>query len=161
MGLYRQLGVNFALLSIFDAMDIDVSVLKNNISIELDRCLHNRYKMNIEYDTVYIDFYDTIIVANKVNDTVIKYLYQCRNNNIRICLLTKHDSDIYESLEKYCISKKLFDEIILLQRNEDKIKFIKHPKSIFIDNYFLDRVLVYNKLEMPVFDVDAVECLCV
>lgn len=161
MGLYRQLGVNFALLSIFDAMDMDVSILKNDLSIELDRCLYNRYKMNFEYDTVYIDFDDTIIVDNKVNETVMKYLYQCRNNNIRICLLTKHDSNIYESLEKYCISKKLFNEIILLRKDEDKIKFIKHQKSIFIDNYFFDRVLIYNKLKMPVFDVDAVEGLCV
>jgi hypothetical protein len=159
MGLYRQLGINFALLSIFDAMDIDVRILRNNYSIELDRCLLNRYKMNFEYNTVYIDFDDTIIVGNKVNEVVIKYLYKCKNRGIKICLLTKHEFDLEESLNKHCISGNLFDEIILLKPNEDKAKFINPNKSIFIDNYFFDREKVSSKLNIPVFDVDAIECL--
>lgn len=159
MGLYRQLGVNFALLSIFDAMDMDVRILKNNYSIELDRCLFNRYKMNFEYNTVYIDFDDTIIIENKVNEIAIQYLYKCKNRNIRICLLTKHEFDLDESLNKYCLSKNLFDEIIVLKHNDNKTKFINPNKSIFIDNYFYDREKVSREINIPVFDVDAIGCL--
>jgi len=159
MGLYRQLGINFALLSIFDALDINVKIIKNDYSIRLDRCLHNRYKMSFNYNCVYIDFDDTIIVENKVNETALKYLYQCKNRNIKICLLTKHEFDLDETLKTYCLAKNLFDEIILLKPNEDKSKFIIYENSIFIDNYFFDREKVSRELNIPVFDVDAIECL--
>jgi len=159
MGLYRQLGVNFALLSIFDAMNMDVKILKNNIEIELDRSLMSRYKLQLEYDNVYIDFDDTIVINDKVNGEAIRYLYACKNNNIKIHLLTKHKLDLDQSLSKYCLSKTLFDEIILIGEHEDKTKYINPSKSIFIDNYFFDREKVSRTLNVPVFDVDAIECL--
>ena len=159
MGLYRQVGINFALLSIFDSMDIEVNILKNDYSIELDRCLQNRYKINLVYNRVYIDFDDTLIVNNKVNLTALGYLYQCKYHQIRICLLTKHQEDIDQTLKKYCIAKNLFDEIILVNWEEDKTKYINPDKSIFIDNYYFDREKVSRQLNIPVFDVDAIESL--
>jgi hypothetical protein len=159
MGVYRQLGVNFALLTLFDAFDIDVTILKNKYSIVLDRCLFNRYKLNLKYNRVYIDFDDTIIVENKVNEIALKYLYQCKNRNIRICLLTKHAYNLDKSLQQYFISKNLFDEIILLNSDDDKAKSIEPEGSIFIDNYFFDRQRVSRNLQIPVFDVDAIDSL--
>jgi hypothetical protein len=159
MGLYRQVGINFALLSIFDALDIEVKILRNNYFIELDRCLFNRYRIELDYNRVYIDFDDTIIVENQVNKDALKYLYQCKENNIKICLLTKHKFDLDESLQRYYLHKNLFDEIILIKPDEDKIKYINPEKSIFIDNYFYDRERASNELKMPVFDVDAIESL--
>jgi len=159
MALYRQIGVNFALLSIFDGLDLDVNILNNNYFIELDRCLFNRYKMNLEYDRVYIDFDDTIIVENQVNETAIRFLYQCKNKKVKICLLTKHAFDLDESLRKYYLAKNLFDEIILLKSDDDKAQSIDPEKSIFIDNYFFDRERVSKELNIPVFDVDAIESL--
>lgn len=159
MGLYRQVGVNFALLSIFDAQEIDVKIIKHDLFISLDRCLYNRYNLELEYDRVYIDFDDTIIVEDKVNQTALQYLYQCKNNKIKICLLTKHRYDLDESLNKYCLAKNLFDEIILLGPEDDKAKYIEPNGSIFIDNYFFDREKISNELKIPVFDVDAIESL--
>lgn len=159
MGLFRQTGINFALLSIFDAMDTDVKILQNNYFVELDRCLFNTYRIGLEYDRVYIDFDDTIIVNDKVNIIALQYLYQCKNNGIYVCLLTKHIYDLDASLNKYRIAKNLFDEIILLKSDEEKAKHIVPGKSIFIDNYFFDREKISNELKIPVFDVDAIECL--
>lgn len=159
MALYRQTGVNFALLSIFDAQNLDVKIIHQNFSMNLDRCLFNSYKPGFDYTCVYIDFDDTIIVEDKVNLVALQYLYQCKNNNIKICLLTKHRFDLDESLAKYCLAKNLFDEIILLKFDEEKVNFINPEKSIFIDNYYFDREIVYNELKIPVFDVDAIECL--
>ncbi len=159
MALYRQLGVNFALLSIFDALGKDVKIIKNNFQVQLDRCLYNRYKTDLDYNCVYIDFDDTIIVDNKVNHTAMRFLYQCRNDNVKICLLTKHRYDLNETLKKYCIAQNLFDEIILIEMEHEKDKYINMDKSIFIDNYFQDREIVSTKKGIPVFDVDAIECL--
>jgi len=159
MGLYRQAGVNFALLSVFDAMDIDVRILTNSYPIELDRCLHNVYKISMGYDRVYIDFDDTIIINGNVNLVALQYLYQCRNYKIEVNLLTKHIFDLDESLDRFCISKSLFDTIILLRPDQEKVDFINPVNAIFIDNYFFDREKVSKALGIPVFDVDAIESL--
>jgi hypothetical protein len=159
MALYRQVGVNFALLSVFDALDVDVSILSNRLDIQLDRCLHNRYQFNYEYEDIYIDFDDTIIVAEKVNDLLMQFLYQAVNSGKRIHLITKHVSNITQTLQDYKISASLFDEIIPLDPLESKKDHINPAKAIFIDNHFAERKMVSEALGIPVFDVDAVECL--
>ena len=159
MALYRQQGVNFALLSIFNAMEYNLKIINQNFNVTLDRCLSNSYKLNLDYNQLYIDYDDTIIINDKINSIAVKFLYQCKNNNIKVCLLTKHRYNLEDSLKKYCLDKGLFDEIIILKMEEDKVKYIDPIKSIFIDNYFFDREQVKNKLNIPVFDVDAIECL--
>jgi len=159
MGLYRQLGINFALLSVFDALDMDVRVIQSHITIELDRCLQNRYVVHMDYSRVYIDFDDTLIIGEKVNETALRFLYQCRNRNIDVCLLTKHGGELDASLNKYCLSKRLFNEIIVLKPTDTKARHVVPDGAIFIDNYFGDREQVSRELRIPVFDVDAIECL--
>jgi hypothetical protein len=159
MGLYRQLGINFPLLSLFDRMGKPVSLLLNNYSISLDRCLYNRYKLDFIYERVYIDFDDTVIVNGKVNVTAIRYLYDCRNRGIDIVLLTKHLYALDETLSQFAISKALFDKIIQIEMNENKADFIQPDRAIFIDNFFFDRQAVLNRWGIPVFDVDAIESL--
>ena len=160
MALYRQLGINFALLSVFDSMDVDVTVINNPLSISLDRCLHNRYKINYSYSKVYIDFDDTIIVNSLVNTNAIRYLYQCKNKGKQIILITNHEFNIHDSLAHYSIAKELFDEIIIIPMNRKKYEFINPLDAIFIDNYFPDRKQVSEIYKIPVFDVDAIDCLC-
>jgi hypothetical protein len=159
MGLYRQAGVNFALLSLFDKMDYEVSILDNGYFLELERCLSNKYKINYSYNKVYIDFDDTIVVNEKVNLEAIKYIYDCRNRGISIFMITKHLYDLDETLVRYAIPKNLFDSIIHLKMEEEKFKHIDKEGSIFIDNHFLDRAQVHKELGIPVFDVDAIESL--
>ena len=159
MGLYRQVGINFALLSLFDILDQDVSVLQNQYSIELERSLYNRYKHHFDYQTVYIDFDDCIVVNDTVNEVAMRFLYACQRRQKKVILITKHRYDIKETLSKYRIHEDLFNEIVTLEDNDDKAKFIKPTDAIFIDNYFWDRKAVKDTLGIPVFDVDAIESL--
>ncbi len=159
MGVYRQKGINFALLSVFDAMDMDVEILENNFEIVLDRCLHTRYKISYEYSRIYVDFDDTIIINNKVNEKLIYYLYQSKNEGKEIILITHHESDIESSLTNYRIAQNLFDTIIHINIEEEKYEHINPIEAIFIDNHFLERKKVHNLLGIPVFDLDAVDCL--
>ena len=76
MALFRVAGVNFIQLSLFDRMGINVSILKNNLEIEIDRALFSRFSMKENYSCVYIDFDDTIIADNSVNTDIMKFLYQ-------------------------------------------------------------------------------------
>lgn len=159
MALYRQLGINFAALTLFDFMEYDISLLNNKFKVELDRYYKSCYKTFIEYENIYLDFDDTLIINGKVNTDLIKLIYQWLNQEKNIYLITKHATDIYEDLQKYRIDKNIFKEIIIISLEDFKGKYIKKHKAIFIDNYFLERKIVSEKLNIPVFDVDAIECL--
>lgn len=159
MGLYRHGGVNFALLSLFNALEIPVQILLNDYPIQLDRCLHNRYKADLSFSRVYVDFDETVIVDNHVHDRVMAFLYQCRNRGIELVLLTKHRYDINETLCRSGVARNLFAKIVSLTDDQQKWDFIDPEGAIFIDNYWFDRRNVKEKLGIPVFDVDAVECL--
>ena len=79
----------------------------------------------------------------------------------KIILLSKHKKNIKESLLKYTISDLLFDEIILLDEQEEKADYIINTCSIFIDDSFAERKKVFEKLHIPTFSLDAVESLFV
>lgn len=159
MALYRELGINFASLSLFDFMGYDVSVLSNSFSIQLDRYYKSCYKLDIEYQNIYLDYDDTLIIDDKVNSTLMLLIYQWLNQNKNIYLISKHSTDIYKDLKKMNISENIFKEIIVIPLSDKKVNYIKNNDSIFIDNYFFERKEVFDKLNIPVFDVDAIESL--
>ena len=159
MGLYRHTGVNFALLTLFNAMGKLVEILPNNYAVQLDRCLLNRFKADLTYKRVYIDFDETLVVERHVHDHAMAFLYQCRNRGIHTVLITKHQHNLTESLRAYGIAETLFENIIHISEAEEKWRFINPEEAIFIDNYWFDRREVKEKLGIPVFDVDGIECL--
>jgi hypothetical protein len=159
MSLTRAKGINLPLLSIYTAMGYDISVSDNGRNVSMEKMLTGVYNLNYEYDAAYIDFDDTIITNGKVNLNLIRFIYQARNNNKKIYLITKHIHDIYQSLRKYAISDLLFDDIIVLDEGSKKSDFIKHESAIFIDNAYKERENVHNTCHIPVFDVDGVEFL--
>ncbi|MBK7001256.1 MAG: ATP-grasp domain-containing protein [Rhodoferax sp.] len=159
MGLYRHTGVNFALLSLFNAMRITVELLQNQYAVQLDRCLYNRFKANLAFKRVYIDLDETLIVGRHVHEQVIAFVYQCRNRKIPVVLLTKHRYNLAETLRDCGISEYLFERVIQLNEAQDKCDFIDPAGAIFIDNYWFDRRAVKQKFGIPVFDVDTIEAL--
>ena len=81
------------------------------------------------------------------------------NESKKIILLTKHAWDLHEVLARHRISRELFDEIILIETRKLTTDYIEKSKSIFISNNFPGRVSVKEICNIPVFDVDAIECL--
>ncbi|HEO69926.1 MAG TPA: ATP-grasp domain-containing protein [Candidatus Hydrogenedentes bacterium] len=158
MGLYRNLGVNLPLLSLFDAQDHDIEVLCHTHSIEMDRALCNRFRLRIEYDEVYIDLDDTLILDGLVNPMVVAFVYQCLNRGIPVHLVSRHAGDIHETLARHRLTG-LFDSIVHLDRLACKSRHINGGKPIFIDDSFAERKRVYEALGIPTFSVDAVESL--
>ena len=156
--VYRIKGVNFALLNIYNAFEMEVNIIENNYEVELDKALENKYKLQIEYKYVYIDFDDTIIVNGKINIEIVAFLYKCINNKKVIILLTKHIYNIIESLKKYKL-ESIFDEIIQLKFNEKKSNYILNREAIFIDDSFTERKEVFEKLQINVFSIDQIQAL--
>lgn len=159
MSVYRQLGVNFALLSAFDALDRDVSILINELPLMVDRCLLSRYRIDYAYDTVFIDYDDTIVHEGKVNELVMRFLFQCANRGVRRVLVTRHAGDLPAHMRAHGIAPELFNEIRHLKAGEPKSGHVSGPGAVFIDNHFPERLDVRRNCGIPVFDVDAVEAL--
>lgn len=155
MALSRIGGTNLPLLSLYLAEGIEVQVLHNHFDVEIDRALENKYSLGIDFDTVYVDFDDSVIVEGQVNYLLIAYLYKMRNEDKRIVLITKHAHVLGKTLAKYGISEKLFDKIVHVRRDDKKSKYIE-GKSIFIDDSFSERSEVSRRLSIPVFDISEV-----
>lgn len=158
MSLYRNIGVNFALLSVFDAMDLDIEIHVNNFDIEVDRALSNMFKTDLNYKHLYIDLDDCLIFESQVNLEAVALLYQCLNRNIQIHLMTRHANELADTLKRYRLHE-LFDEIIHLPPGKPKSSYIKHHDAIFIDDSFTERNEVSSQIGIPVFAPDSIECL--
>lgn len=159
MGLSRNTGINYPLLTIFNVMRIPVSIIENHYEIEVDRAFISRYHTNLKYDTVYLDLDDTLILNGKVNSLLIMFLYQLVNQNKKIMLLSKHQKDILETLKKHRISSELFDEIIHIERHDEKSKYLNAKNAIYIDDSFSERYRVSQNKGIPVFDCSEIESL--
>ena len=161
--LFRAQGINFALMSLFDAFDIPVSILRNGYDVVMDRALDNKYKLDLKYSEVFVDFDDCIYLEKKfVNDALMAFLYRCINKGIKVTLLSRHDDEklgkLDELLDKLRI-RQVFDRIIHLNPSQKKIDSIDNTDSIFIDDSFAERKAVADKFNIPVFSLDMIEAL--
>ena len=158
MSVTRNLGVNMPMLTLFNMWGYDVDVINNGNALLLDRAFISRFDTDVRYDSVYVDFDDTIVVKGRVNGMLMMYLYQARDKGKKIILLTKHAEDIGASMEKYAVSPRLFDEIIHIPQDGDKAEYVA-PNSVFIDDSFAERRRVSERCGAAVFDLDMVESL--
>lgn len=153
--LSRNRGVNLPLLSFYDAMDIDVSILENDVDNEVDRTFFNRFRIGYEFNSIYVDFDDCLVIHGKVNTRLLEFLYKCINDGKKLILLTRHAANVEESLRRYRISE-LFDDIVHITNGQPKSKFIVDKCAIFIDDSHKEREEVSSKCGLNVFAPDAV-----
>lgn len=154
--LCRVKGINFALLSIFVALDQDVVLSTNTYDIIYDRSLSSSYKINLSYKRVYIDYDDCLILdKKKVNTELISYIFECRNNGIEVVLLTKHSGNLEKNMEKFGLNS-IFNKIIKIDKNQSKSDYIEGNNAIFIDDSFQERHEVKMKHNIETFSPDMV-----
>jgi hypothetical protein len=157
MAVSRMTGANLPLMSLYDAQGVPISVEQTGMAVEVDRALANRFTIGAEFQTVFVDFDDTLILGDLVNDALIAFLYRCSNAGKALVLLTRHESDLAASLASHHIAPSLFAKIIHLRAGEAKSDYVS-AGSIFIDDSFRERRDVRQRWGVPVFDVsEAVE----
>lgn len=157
--LCAAIGVNFPLLTLFDAFEYDVHVQPNSYNVEIDRAFSCKYKHNIKYSCVYVDFDDCLYINKEcLNTELMGFLFHCINKGIKIILLTKHEGNLEEKLNKFRISH-LFDKVLHIPAYETKYKFMTEQDAIFIDDSYAERTQVANHLHIPVFSPEMVEIL--
>lgn len=158
MGLIRAKGVNLPILSLFDALGLDVAIFKNSHDVVIDRALRERFSHDLSYDHVYIDFDDLIIFENKVNPYIMAFIYQSHNNGKKVHLITRHRNVLSESLEKYRLTQA-FDSLIHIKEGGEKYPYITEKSAIFIDDSFAERKKVHDHCGIPTFDSHMIESL--
>lgn len=159
MAFDRYKGVNLPLLTVFTYFDMPIEVRIFHKEIELYRYSQTKAMYDFHYDKVFIDFDDTLIINGKVCIDAISFIYQSKNLGKKVYLITKHEYDLQDTLKKYHIAENLFDEIIHMDMNDQKFKYMLKPASIFIDNFYKERKEVFEQTAMPVFDVDGIKSL--
>lgn len=157
--LANGLGISFPLLSLMDLFNIDLSIVENQYQLELDRALDSKYKSNLHFTTIYIDYDDCLVLEDgTVNSDLIRLIFQWINKGKRVILLTKHIGDISQELYKHRLGN-VFDKIIHLSPDEDKSDYINEFPSIFIDDSFAERKNISQKHHIPVFSPDMLNVL--
>lgn len=158
MALHRVLGVNFPLLSIYEQEGIPIEIRPNRLSVEIDRALVNRYRHDVTYGTVYVDLDDLLIVDCRLNVELIRFLVQCANRGVHLKLLTKHGSDLTETLQRFRLAG-FFDQVIHLDKSARKADYITERDAIFLDDSFSERKQVSERLGILTFDGSMIEML--
>ncbi|MEN0581690.1 ATP-grasp domain-containing protein [Phytobacter palmae] len=152
----RALGVNLPLMALHDFMGRDVIPLVTPHVTLIERSIRTRAATTLQYQRVYVDLDDTLIIRQQPNPVLLAFLYQSRAHGKSLHLITRHEKKPLETLKQAAISPLLFDEIIHLQDTVKKSTHIKGP-AIFIDNYFPERLDVAQLDDVLVLDVDAVD----
>lgn len=160
MGLSRNLGINYPLLSLYAYSGMSFSVIAQQYPIQMDRALKNCFKVELEFDRVYLDLDDTLILRGAVNSMLMALLYQWLDKGVAIVLVTRHASCPRATLARHRIAPEIFAEIIHIQDGTPKSQAIgQRERSIFIDDAYRERLDVSTNLGIPVFDLDAIEQL--
>ena len=139
MMLNRSRGINFVELAIYQKLKFDVEIIYNNIEISLARALVPIYKHNIQFDILYVDFDDTLLIDEKyINSNLIKLIFQTKNKDKKVILITKNNkNNLSKILHKFGITN-IFDDIIHINKNDNKVNYMKE-NSLLIDDSFLER----------------------
>lgn len=165
-GISKARGVNLPLLALCDFAQMPTEVMANDYTVVCDKTYFERYRLEISFQRIYIDYDDTVTYndGKAVNPYVIAFLYQCLAKGLVVCLLTRHEATfgerVDESMERLGISSHLFQKVFSLSWNEKKTDVMDtKEKSIFIDNSFTERKAVHDVMGIPVFDVSNLDCL--
>ena len=158
MSMHRVLGVNFPLLTIFEHERIKLKLMTLPIRAELDRALHNRYQLNIDYEALYVDLDDTLLIGNEINLDVLQLVFSCINRKIHVTLITRHRGDLVSTLRTHRL-QDVFDEVIHLDGDQRKSDFIQRKNAIFLDDSFAERWDVQHRCGIPTFDCSMLDAL--
>jgi uncharacterized HAD superfamily protein len=114
------------------------------------------FDLNFYFEDVYVDFDDTLIIRDRLNEPLVSYLKILKKNIHKIFIITKNKGNIHELIRSFGIDN-LADKVIQISETESKSEFIvsKNP-FIFIDDSYLERMLMKKTFGNSVLVLDQV-----
>lgn len=149
-------GINLSELNLLNHQKIKLNLIDQKIDLQYDRHLNVKVKINIsKINKIFIDLDDTLIRNKKVDSDIIKNIYDFKNLEKKIILITKHSKNPLDTLGEFYIDKNIFSEIIHLRKTDKKSSFLSH-NSILIDDSFSERLDAYQKKNVIVFSNESI-----
>jgi hypothetical protein len=161
MALNRATGPNFPLLALYDAAGHTVKIEAFDSDMSMGRSLDVRFIYDQPIGALYFDLDDTLILRGQVNTSLVALIFQCRNRQIPVHLLTHHPENLEETLIKFRLNN-IFDSIIHLpDAFVPKADFITAKNAIVIDDSFRERQAIEqaHKGNVRCFDAAGAVCL--
>ena len=165
MALYRHMGVNFTLLSLYVHLDKPIELKCFSAPLTLVKAYSNHFLLSQparifmeQFSHLYVDLDDTLLINNEVNPRVIALLYSWRNAGKVASLVTRHAHNVEHTLRTHRIDPGLFSSIIHLPADKKCSKYEALTKpAILLDDSFAERVACQDGVFAV--DVDAVPLL--
>lgn len=162
MSLFRGLGINFIASDLFQRAGALIKLPKLiHKTALLERSFDCKIEIEIDFDTVYCDLDDCLIIGNRVNQDLVAFLFQCINKGKKLVLITRHATNPGETLKKFRLSELFIETIHIKDKNVSKATKIKTKDAIFIDDSFSERSSVSESCGIPTFAPDAIELLII
>lgn len=125
-GIRRLEGINLTLASIYNLEFPIVRIGPRTISKKYMRLSYSAVDFGVSFESVFVDYDDTVIVNGKINVSVITFLLHARNDGKEIILLTRHKGDLQASLVTFRL-ENFFNKIIRVDPMLEKSVYL--PKS--------------------------------
>ncbi|MCX7121196.1 MAG: ATP-grasp domain-containing protein [Gammaproteobacteria bacterium] len=153
VGYQRIKGINLVIATLFNALGYPVLISEFTYFPEFvyERAFSHEIKVSCNFSSVYVDFDDTLLLeGNEIHYELVGMLYGLKlNRNMKIILISKHDGNLFGLLEKYKLHF-LFDKIIHLSHDKEKVHYIEEEDFIFVDDSFSERIEVQKKFPKSV-----------
>jgi hypothetical protein len=159
-GLRRAQGINLTYASLFHSDGIALTFPTTSIPMRSRRPLGETYFSDFRFGRVYVDLDDTLIRDGRTDARLIGFLYQCRNAQRAVILITRHNRDPDATLRSFRI-RELFDAVIhITDKAERKIDRIDNTQgALLIDDSFSERAACLQSKRVLAVDASCVEGL--
>lgn len=111
------------------------------------------------YNTVYIYLSGTVIIDRKVDTDIIKFVFQCINDNKKLVLLSKQLNEDEADIIQENLIEPLFSRMVRVPLDSDGVDYITDADAIYIDNEPKRRDTIRNQLGIKVYDSKTVKTL--
>jgi hypothetical protein len=140
-GINRGKDINLPLLSLLQAAETPITIAEGFASSESHKQLEDVFILDRGFDHVFVDFDDTIVINDVVNENIMRFLIHARNSGSEVHLLTRHDGDITRTLETNFLSG-FFNSVVHITDGGAKSAHVFGSHPLFIDDSFSERVEV-------------------
>jgi len=150
-GVQRLKGVNLPLLQLLQAQNLSLQVINQKV---FPIQFANNFDLNFTYETIYVDYDDTLILHSQINRRLFLFLEEQSLGGIKIVLISRHQGNLIKSLEMFNLVH-LFRDVIHITNGDPKSKYIKTEKKfLFIDDSFRERMDIHIKYGDQVLVLD-------
>lgn len=154
---YQRLrGVNLPLLSLFEHQRRSLEIFVQPFDMVMDRAFVSRFRFELDFQTLYVDFDDTLCLKGEPNAEVVALTVVARARGKDVVLLSRNERGCREWLASRGMTA-LFDRVELLDRDTPKPAHIK-VGGVLIDDSFAERKAC-EAAGIICFDVDAAGAL--